>query len=77
MIWSKSHKLKVVALGAINGILFGTLVETVLRSLFLMRSIYEIKDRYHPTYISHIFLIPSVGGIFRFYHLFSLRLQLS
>ena len=35
MIWNKSHKSKVIALGAINGILFGTMLETVLRSLFL------------------------------------------
>lgn len=32
---SKSHKLKIVALGAINGIIFGTSLEIVLRSLFL------------------------------------------
>ncbi len=35
MIRNKSHKLKVIALGAINGLVFGTLLETILRSLFL------------------------------------------
>ncbi len=59
MIWSKSHKLKVVALGAINGILFGTLVETVLRSLFLyekyLRDKRPVSSNIHFSYLPYPF----------------------
>ncbi len=38
MITEKLNKLPVIALGAINGILFGVLLEIVLRSAFLVET---------------------------------------
>lgn len=56
MIWSKSHKLKVIALGAINGILFGVSMETVLRSLFLYEKYLRGKEPLSPNL--HISYLP-------------------
>ena len=56
MILSKSHKLKVIALGAINGILFGILMETVLRSLFLYEK--YLRDKKPPLSNLNISYLP-------------------
>ena len=48
MIWIKSHKLNVVALGATNGLLFGASVEIILRSLYF----YEWY--LHKKYLPHL-----------------------
>ena len=44
MFGDKLYKVPLVALGAINGILCGTVSEIVLRSLFLLDQYYRTRE---------------------------------
>lgn len=48
MVWDKLHKISVVTLGAINGILLGILSEIVLRSAFLLEVFLRSREPLSP-----------------------------